>query len=129
MSLESRSRRAGPLAALTACALALGACETVQDALGVSKIQPDEFQTAPKRPLVMPPDYALRAPEPGAAPRTEVDARGAAAEAIANAGAPGAAPPAGGAAPAPQPQGQPTRPPTTSGGQLDDEILGAPGRR
>jgi hypothetical protein len=55
----------------TAAAIALLAgvslcgCGTVGDALGTSKLAPDEFRVVTKAPLVVPPQYALRPPVPG----------------------------------------------------------------
>jgi Protein of unknown function (DUF3035) len=39
---------------------------TVQDALGMSKRSPDEFAVVKRAPLIVPPDYDLRPPAPGA---------------------------------------------------------------
>src|SRR5918996_1484885 len=44
---------------------------TVQDALGMSKRAPDEFAVVKRAPLIVPPDYDLRPPEPGA-PRPNI---------------------------------------------------------
>lgn len=49
----------------TALAL-LSGCGGMASALGVSKSAPDEFAVVKKAPLVMPPDYTLRPPKPGA---------------------------------------------------------------
>jgi hypothetical protein len=51
----------------------LGACSkgTVQDALGMSKRSPDEFAVVRRAPLIVPPDYDLRPPDPGA-PRPNI---------------------------------------------------------
>ena len=47
--------------------LALSGCGGgVRQALGMTKHSPDEFLTVAHAPLTMPPDDALRAPEPGA---------------------------------------------------------------
>jgi hypothetical protein len=46
--------------------IALSACGSVRDSLGLSKNAPDEFAVVTKAPLVMPPDYTLRPPQPGA---------------------------------------------------------------
>jgi hypothetical protein len=48
--------------------LAMTACSSVRDELGLSKNAPDEFAVVTKAPLVMPPDYTLRPPQPGAPP-------------------------------------------------------------
>jgi hypothetical protein len=52
--------------AVTLCAVgALAGCSDVKDAVGGSKLSPDEFAVMPKAPLIMPPDYNLRPPKPG----------------------------------------------------------------
>ncbi len=49
-------------------AVALSACgNTLAESLGYGKDAPDEFAIVTKAPLVIPPDYALRPPRPGAA--------------------------------------------------------------
>jgi hypothetical protein len=50
------------LAALAACA----GDRTLADRLGMGRNVPDEFQVVERAPLVVPPDYNLRPPEPGA---------------------------------------------------------------
>ena len=50
----------GGLAGLAGCS------GTVQENLGLGKRQPDEFQVVRRAPLVLPPDFNLRPPEPGA---------------------------------------------------------------
>lgn len=47
-------------------AAGLVACSSVREELGVGKNPPDEFAVVTKAPLVMPPDYTLRPPQPGA---------------------------------------------------------------
>ncbi|OXE37125.1 MAG: beta-barrel assembly machine subunit BamF [Phenylobacterium zucineum] len=47
------------------CAAGLAGCASTQEALGMSKVVPDEFRVVSKAPLVVPPDYALRPPAPG----------------------------------------------------------------
>lgn len=58
---------------VVASLLQLGGCSrgTVQDALGMSKRAPDEFAVVRRAPLIMPPDYDLRPPDPGA-PRPNI---------------------------------------------------------
>lgn len=46
--------------------LALTACEGLREQFGLTKKAPDEFTVVKKAPLVLPPDFALRPPEPGA---------------------------------------------------------------
>jgi hypothetical protein len=55
--------------ALTAGFAALGAglsgCQSTAQALGMTKVVPDEFRVVTKAPLTVPPDYSLRPPAPG----------------------------------------------------------------
>ncbi len=44
----------------------LGGCEDTKRALGIEKSIPDEFAVVSRAPLVMPPDFSLRPPAPGA---------------------------------------------------------------
>ncbi|MFP3944064.1 MAG: DUF3035 domain-containing protein [Alphaproteobacteria bacterium] len=63
---RSRLTRA---AALVAAAALMGAGLSgcgLGRALGISKTSPDEFAVVTKAPLVLPPDYELRPPKPGA---------------------------------------------------------------
>lgn len=69
------------LAAL-AGSVALAGCDTTRDALGITKKSPDEFVVVTKAPLVLPPEFGLRPPEPGAARPQEVPARDRAAAAF-----------------------------------------------
>src|SRR5262245_16912226 len=50
---------------LVAAAL-LGGCGDTRKALGFDKSSPDEFKIINRAPLSLPPDYALRPPQPGA---------------------------------------------------------------
>ena len=52
-------------------AAALSAC----DALGLGKSAPDEFAVSRSAPLIVPPDYKLRPPEPGAPRPNETSVR------------------------------------------------------
>ncbi len=45
---------------------ALTACEGVRKQFGLTKQSPDEFRVVARAPLSLPPNYALRPPEPGA---------------------------------------------------------------
>lgn len=58
-------------AVLSAAGLALMACQSVREAAGVEKTPPDEFAVVTKAPLVIPPDYNLRPPKPGAPPTNQ----------------------------------------------------------
>jgi len=53
--------------------LALAGCArgSVQDALGMGKRAPDEFAVVKRAPLIVPPEYDLRPPDPGA-PRPNI---------------------------------------------------------
>lgn len=66
------SAKAGLFAALS---LSLAACggESLSDTLGYGKSAPDEFAIVTKAPLVIPPDYSLRPPQPGAPRPQEMD--------------------------------------------------------
>jgi hypothetical protein len=53
---------------------ALSGCSgSVGETLGVGRRAPDEFQVVRRAPLVLPPDYALRPPQPGAEPSQQQD--------------------------------------------------------
>jgi len=52
-------------AAVVMMGLGLASCQSAQQALGMTKVVPDEFRVVTKAPLVVPPDYALRPPSPG----------------------------------------------------------------
>src|SRR5947207_10034273 len=56
--------RAIAAAALIAAA-GLAGCQSTRNALGMTKVPPDEFRVVTKAPLVVPPDFALRPPAPG----------------------------------------------------------------
>lgn len=57
------------LAALGALSLSLAACggDSLKETLGYGKNAPDEFAIVTKAPLVIPPDFSLRPPQPGLA--------------------------------------------------------------
>ena len=59
------------IATLGLCLTALAGCGqgTVQDALGMGKRSPDEFAVVSRAPLILPPDFDLRPPGQGEAPR------------------------------------------------------------
>jgi hypothetical protein len=62
--MRTSLRQASLLIALTG----LAACGSgsIQETLGIAKRAPDEFAVVKQAPLVMPPNFALRPPEPGA---------------------------------------------------------------
>lgn len=53
----------------------LGGCDTAREAFGLDKQMPDEFTIVTKAPLVLPPDFTLRPPQPGAARPQEMTSR------------------------------------------------------
>lgn len=63
-----------------ASALLLGGCSTL--GLGGDRKAPDEFEVVRERPLVVPPDFTLRPPKPGAPRPQDVDSQGAAVQAL-----------------------------------------------
>lgn len=70
------------LLGLVAAATMLGGCDTLRSTFGPSKKPPDEFAVLTKAPLVLPPDFTLRPPEPGAPSRVETDPRAKAASTL-----------------------------------------------
>lgn len=58
--------KAGLAAAMSLSLAACGGEESLRDTLGYGKSAPDEFAIVTKAPLVIPPDYSLRPPQPGA---------------------------------------------------------------
>jgi hypothetical protein len=71
MNKNDRTRHLLRIAALGGVALVLVGCDSIRQAAGVTKEPPDEFAVVTKAPLVMPPDYNLRPPKPGAAPTNQ----------------------------------------------------------
>lgn len=54
------------IVAMVAVAAASAAgCASVRQAVGAEKVRPDEFRVVTRAPLVLPPDYGLRPPQPG----------------------------------------------------------------
>jgi hypothetical protein len=66
--------RAARLAAILSLGFSLIGCDSLRQATGAAKLPPDEFTVLTKAPLIIPPDYNLRPPQPGVASRNEVDA-------------------------------------------------------
>lgn len=69
---KSQIRRTAFLAVAAGLAVTLAGCESFREAAGLTKEAPDEFAVATKAPLIIPPDYNLRPPKPGAAPTNQV---------------------------------------------------------
>ena len=59
--------------ALGVAASALSGCDSLRQAAGLNKKSPDEFAVTTKAPLVIPPDFSLRPPLPGAPPTNTLD--------------------------------------------------------
>jgi hypothetical protein len=68
------------MAAVAAGGMVLGGCSTLGN-IG-NRQAPDEFEVVSERPLVVPPDFTLRPPKPGAPRPQDVDSRGAAVQAL-----------------------------------------------
>lgn len=62
------------IAAILGLGLTLIGCESIRQATGAAKLPPDEFTVLTKAPLILPPDYNLRPPQPGIGSRNEIDA-------------------------------------------------------
>jgi hypothetical protein len=73
MTCRDKWLRATALAAIVGAGFTLQGCESIRQATGAVKQAPDEFTVLTKAPLVIPPDYNLRPPQPGVASRNEVD--------------------------------------------------------
>ena len=61
--------------ALLGCAapILLAGCSSLREAAGMTKVSPDEFAVVTKAPLIIPPDFNLHPPSPGAAPLNQQD--------------------------------------------------------
>jgi hypothetical protein len=66
-----------------AAMVAVSGCSSIKSAAGITKESPDEFAVVTKAPLVIPPDYNLRPPKPGAVPTNQLSPTGAAEAALA----------------------------------------------
>lgn len=71
--MNIRSPQVMRAAVLVGVGLALSGCQTIRDAAGLEKAPPDEFAVLTKAPLVVPPDYNLKPPRPGAAPTNQTE--------------------------------------------------------
>ena len=74
MTERNSLARAARIAAMFGLGFSLIGCESIRQATGAAKLPPDEFTVLTKAPLIIPPDYNLRPPQPGIASRNEVDA-------------------------------------------------------
>ncbi|MFJ6024752.1 DUF3035 domain-containing protein [Brevundimonas sp. NPDC092305] len=60
-----RLRTTAVLTVVVASTLALGACSSIRQGIGLTKVTPDEFLTVSTAPLTVPPEYGLTPPAPG----------------------------------------------------------------
>lgn len=67
---------------LTAAVAATAGCQSTKQALGMSKVVPDEFRVVTMAPLVVPPEYSLRPPAPGEPRPQELQPESAARQAL-----------------------------------------------
>jgi len=70
------------LLAVGGLAVVLAGCSSVGDIVGEGKDAPDEFAVVTKQPLVIPPDFYLHPPKPGAAPTNQLSPTDAAQSAL-----------------------------------------------
>lgn len=63
-----RNLKAVPVVLIACAALTVAGCDSIRSAAGLGKAAPDEFAVVTKAPLIMPPDFNLRPPRPGAPP-------------------------------------------------------------
>jgi hypothetical protein len=68
----SNARTTLRIFALAGVAVSLIGCDSVREAAGIVKEPPDEFAVVTKSPLVVPPDFNLRPPKPGAQPTNQI---------------------------------------------------------
>lgn len=60
------------LLAMCGLGVALAGCGSTSDIIGAGKDAPDEFAIVTKQPLIIPPDFNLHPPRPGAAPTNQL---------------------------------------------------------
>ena len=74
MTTRQMSRCPAILLAIVLLGVALPSCTGVKKQLGLTKSAPDEFTVVAKAPLIIPPDFTLRPPRPGASGPQDVQA-------------------------------------------------------
>ena len=82
LELRKMNKRVMTVAILAAAGLAATGCQSTKQALGMTKVVPDEFRVVTKAPLVVPPEYALRPPAPGEPRPQELQPESAARQAL-----------------------------------------------
>ena len=80
--VEYRMRNLTRACVLVGAGVSLMACQSIRDAAGITKHPPDEFAVVTKAPLIIPPDFNLHPPKPGAAPLNQVSPTTAAQQAL-----------------------------------------------
>src|SRR6478672_5890781 len=83
MKLGFRARLAG-ISALVVTSGLLAGCNSFREATGANKDAPDEFAVVTKAPLIIPPDFNLKPPRPGAPPANQLSSTDAAQAALYN---------------------------------------------
>ena len=73
MAKRSEMKLLNAALALSLCAGVLSGCDGIRRVAGLNKKSPDEFAVTTKAPLVIPPDFNLRPPMPGAPPTNQLD--------------------------------------------------------
>jgi DUF3035 family protein len=81
-SSKRTSQKVAVFLGCTALVVGLSGCSSLSRALGSAKHSPDEFAVVTKAPLVIPPDFSLRPPKPGARRPQERSVSQAAADAV-----------------------------------------------
>lgn len=72
MKGKTPMRHAG-IAAAAVLTIGLAGCQDFRQAAGFERIEPDEFAISTKAALIIPPDYNLKPPVPGAAPSNSLE--------------------------------------------------------
>lgn len=83
MRFGIRTRLLG-VVTVVALTASLSGCDTFRKATGSDKQSPDEFEVVTKAPLIIPPDFNLKPPKPGAPPTNQVSPTEAAQAALYN---------------------------------------------
>jgi hypothetical protein len=78
-----------PVVACIAAGILVSGCSNWKQSLGIEPTSPDEFAVESRAPLTLPPDFALRPPQPGASRPQEASVASKAQGVVDNAG-PGA---------------------------------------
>ena len=73
MAMRSEMKLLNAALALGLCTVVLSGCDSIRKVAGLNKKSPDEFAVTTKAPLVIPPDFNLRPPMPGAPPTNQLD--------------------------------------------------------